>query len=304
MVDARTPLPRPALLRGGALTAAALLLGCAACGSGGAADDGGGDGAGPAVVATTTWQAAFARAAGAEDVTVIVPASVQHAPDYEPRPSDLAAVADAEFVLYSPFESFAGQITEAAGSGAEAVEVNADNSPEVVTAEVEKLGERFGTAEAAREWLAKFDAVRAELREDVEADWPGGERPAAVAQVYAGWAAELAGAEVVGTYGPDQVTPEQVAELSAANPALVLDNAHMSTGAVLPDSGAVEVDVVNYPGEDQDLLALYRANAEAIGAALRGEEAPSPRPGSGGDGGGHEADHDGHGGGGGGGGHR
>ncbi|MDA0567446.1 zinc ABC transporter substrate-binding protein [Streptomonospora sp. S1-112] len=298
MVDARTPLPRAAVLRGGALTAAALLMGGAACGTG-PAPDGGADsgGAGPAVVATTTWQAAFARAAGAQDVTVIVPASVQHAPDYEPRPSDLAAVAGAEFVLYSPFESFAEQITEAAGADAEAVEVNADNSPDVIAAEVAELGERFGTAEAAREWLAEFDSVRARLREDVEADWPGGERPTAVAQVYAGWAAELAGAEVVGTYGPDQVSPQEVAELSGAEPDLVLDNAHMSTGAVLPDSGAAEVDVVNYPGEDQDLLAVYRSNAEAIGAALRGEEPPGPGADGGGHGGGHD-DHDGHGGGG------
>ncbi|WP_395365701.1 hypothetical protein ACHGLA_32410 [Streptomyces sp. YH02] len=46
----------------------------------------------PVVVATTTWEGAFAKAAGAEDVTVIVPQSVHHAPDatsvgtYGPEP--------------------------------------------------------------------------------------------------------------------------------------------------------------------------------------------------------------------------
>ncbi len=224
----------------------------------------------PVVVVTTTWEGAFAKAAGAEDVKVIVPQSVHHAPDYDPKPSDLAAVAKADFVLYAPFEPYAAKIKEAAGSKAKLVEVNLDNDPEKVNAEVGKLGKLFGTEDAAAKWKIGFDTEYAKLNKEVQAAWPGGRSPSAVTQVFTAWSAKLAGVTVVGTYGPEPVTPAQLADLSAKKPALVLDNAHMSTGTVLPDSGAKQVKIVNYPGEDLDLLPVYRNAAAELKKAMGG----------------------------------
>ncbi|GAA4787095.1 hypothetical protein GCM10023329_42550 [Streptomyces sanyensis] len=224
----------------------------------------------PAVVVTTTWEGAFAKAAGAEDVTVIVPQSVHHAPDYDPKPSDLTAVAQADFVLYAPFEPYAEKIKEAAGSSAKLVEVNLDNDPDKVKAEVDKLAALFGTADAATRWKKTFDTEYGKLNKDVRAAWPGDRSPVVVSQLFTVWAAKLAGVSPAGTYGPEPVTPAQLAELSAKKPALVLDNAHMSTGTVLPDSGAEQVKIVNYPGEDLDLLAVYRDAAAGIKKAMGG----------------------------------
>ncbi|MEU5692358.1 zinc ABC transporter substrate-binding protein [Actinosynnema sp. NPDC020468] len=224
---------------------------------------------GPKVVATTTWEAGFAKAAGALDVTVIVPKSVVHAPDYDPKPSDLATVAKADFVLYAPFEGFATKITAAAGSSAKTVEVALDNDRDKVKAEVLRLGELFGTRSAAEKWTAAFDTEYARLADEVKAAWPGGRRPTVVAQAFVGYAAALAGAEVLGTYGPAPVTASQVAELSAKQPGFVFDNAHMSTGTVLPDTTAKQVSIVNYPEDDLDLLGVYRVNAKSIAEALR-----------------------------------
>ncbi|MFI8275746.1 metal ABC transporter solute-binding protein, Zn/Mn family [Streptomyces sp. NPDC085929] len=222
----------------------------------------------PVVVVTTTWEGAFAKAAGAEDVKVIVPQSVHHAPDYDPKPSDLAAVAKADFVLYAPFEPYAAKIKEAAGSKAKLVEVNLDNDPDKVKAEVVKLAGLFGTQDAATKWKTGFDTEYGTLNKDLQAAWPGGKSPSVVTQVFTGWASKLAGATSVGTYGPEAVTPSQLAELSAKKPSLVLDNAHMSTGTVLPDSGAKQVKIVNYPGEDLDLLPVYRNAAAELKKAM------------------------------------
>ncbi|AXE23885.1 ABC transporter substrate-binding protein [Streptomyces globosus] len=273
---ARTRVRIPSLL---ALSAAALALvtGCGGNSTGGAENGttsspaaSGAPKAGrkPVVVVTTTWEGAFARAAGAEDVKVIVPQSVHHAPDYDPKPSDLAAVAKADFVLYAPFEPYAAKIKEAAGSEAKLVEVNLDNDPDKVKAEVDKLSGLFGTADAATTWKTGFDAEYGKLAEDLQAAWPGGKSPNVVTQVFTTWAARLAGATTVGTYGPEAVTPAQLAGLSAKKPALVLDNAHMSTGTVLPDSGARQVKIVNYPGEDLDLLPVYRNAAAELKRAM------------------------------------
>ncbi|MFF3013275.1 ABC transporter substrate-binding protein [Streptomyces sp. NPDC057939] len=256
----------PSLL---ALSGALLLS--AGCGSGASSGEAAPSGGGkPVVVVTTTWEGAFAKAAGAEDIKVIVPQSVHHAPDYDPKPSDLAAVARADFVLYAPFEPYAAKIKEAAGSKAKLVEVNLDNDPDAVRAEVAELSRLFGTEEAASRWKSGFDTSYARLNEEVRAAWPGGRSPSVVAQVFTGWSAKLAGATTVGTYGPEAVTPAQLAELSAKKPALVLDNAHMSTGTVLPDSGAKQVSIVNYPGEDLDLLPVYRNAAAELKKAMAG----------------------------------
>ncbi|MFF8835713.1 metal ABC transporter solute-binding protein, Zn/Mn family [Streptomyces sp. NPDC015130] len=253
-----------------ALTAGLPLL--TGCGSEDASKPGDREATGhkPVVVVTTTWEGAFAKAAGAEDVTVIVPQSVHHAPDYEPKPSDLAAVAKADLVLYAPFEPYAAKIKEAAGSKAKLVEVGLDNDPAKAGAEVARLGALFGTKEAAAQFKERLDGEVAKLNGELKSAWPGGKSPSVVTQVFTGWAAGLAGATTVGTYGPEPVTPAQLAALSAKKPGFVLDNAHMSTGTVLPDTGAEQVKIVNYPGEDLDLLAVYRNAATELKKAMSG----------------------------------
>ncbi|MFG2288194.1 ABC transporter substrate-binding protein [Streptomyces sp. NPDC048595] len=262
-----------------ALSAALLLL--TACGgsggSGGSGDKTASEGkggtspsGGPVVVATSSWEAALAKAAGAKHVQYIVPASIRHAPDYDLKPSDLTKVAEADYVLYASFEPFAGRIKEAAGSKAKLVEVNLDNDPAATEAGVTKLGKLFGTEQTATKWNAEFAAQRKKLAEQVKSTWPDGKRPVVVAQAFTTWAAELAGAQLAGTYGPDQVTPAQLSKLSAKKPEFVLDNANMSTGTVLPGSGAEQLSVVNYPGADLDVIGVYRTAAEQMEKAFGG----------------------------------
>ncbi|MFD7547928.1 ABC transporter substrate-binding protein [Streptomyces sp. NPDC059816] len=241
------------------LALSAVLALVTGCGEDSETDgSGGGGGGGAKVVATTTWEGAFAKAAGAEDVKVLVPHSVGHAPDYDPKPSDLTTVASADFVLYAAFEPYAEKIKEAAGSKAKLIEVGLDNDAAKVRAEVERLAGLFGTESAGATWNEEFDTEYARLGKDLKAGWPGGKRPTVVSQVFTTWAAKMAGADTVGTYGPEAVSPKQLADLSAKKPDLVLGNAHMSSGEVLPGSGARQVDIANYPDGDLDLLKVYR----------------------------------------------
>ncbi|GAA2244205.1 metal ABC transporter solute-binding protein, Zn/Mn family [Streptomyces indiaensis] len=252
----------------------ALVLTATACGSDkvDSADSPGTKGSksddAPVVVATTTWEGAFAKAAGAKDVKVIVPSSAQHAPDYDPKPSDLAAVAGADFVLYAPFEPYAAKIKEAAGSSAKLVEVNLDNDADKASAQVTRLGKLFGTEDAAAKWDTSFKSEYGTLQKELKDAWPGGKAPAVVAQVFSLWSAKMTGAQVAGTYGPEAVTAKQLSDLAKEKPAYVFDNVHMTTGEVLPDSGAKQVEIVNYPGKDLDLLAVYKNAADTITKAM------------------------------------
>ncbi len=248
-------------------TLSLLASGCgstddpAPTGSGGTTAD-----QGPKVVASTSWVGAFAKAAGVTDVTVIAPANVQHPPDYDPKPSDLAAVANADYILFAEFDGFAPRLKDAAGGGGQLVPVQLENTPGAIRSEVTRLAGLFGTSTAADTWLTTFDAEYGKLSDQVKAALPD-PAPVAVSQLFVGYWGEFAGLTIAGTYGPQPVTPGQLADLTTKKPTLVLANAHLP-GANPDISGATRVDIVNYPGEDLDLLGVFRTNTERLAAAL------------------------------------
>ena len=265
------------------LVAATLLLG--ACGNGNGDDSSSSDATSestttaagtaestdpaeqPAVVASTSWVAAFAKAAGIEDVTIVAPVDLQHPPDYDPKPSDLAAITDADYVLLAGFEGFADRMTEASGGDAEVITLEVDNHPDTIRANVRSLAETFGTQDAAEAWIEGFDQRVDELGAELDEARPA-EAPTAVAHVFMAYWANLAGIEVVGTYGPQPATAAQLAEFTSAEPDLVLTNAHVPAGAIFDDLASEQVAIRNFPDDSLDLIEVFEANTASILAAF------------------------------------
>ena len=219
------------------------------------------------VVASTTWTGAFAKAAGARNVTVVAPASVPHPPDYDPRPSDLAAVTTADYVLFAPFDAFAPRLRDAAGGDAEMVEMTPENTPATIRREVTRLGELFGTSARATQWLTTFDQRYGELSAQARAAVPQ-PAPTAVSHLFMAYWTEFAGVAGVGTFGPEPVTPGELAELTALEPGLVLANAHLPNTPDVP--GAITVELINFPGADLNLLTVFEANTTRLTTAFPG----------------------------------
>jgi zinc/manganese transport system substrate-binding protein len=96
------------------LIASTLVLAAAGCGD----DDGSGGGGEVAVVATTAIAADLVRRAGGDRVVVdvLVPAGADPH-DYEPRPSDAVALAEADLVVRSggDLDEWLGDLVESAG---------------------------------------------------------------------------------------------------------------------------------------------------------------------------------------------
>ena len=224
---------------------------------------------GPKIVASTSWVAAFAAAAGATDITVIAPSNLQHPPDYDPKPSDLLAVADADYVLLAGFEGFAARLQEAAvGDLDKVVMVMTENSPATIRAEVTRLAELFGTQAAAEAYLANFDQEYERLSTALQAE-VGGTKPVIVTHLFMTPWVHFAGLEPAGAYGPAPLTPAELKTLADAQPQFVFENAHMGGGdPVVEATGATKIDLLNFPGEDLDLLKVFATNAERISAAL------------------------------------
>lgn len=224
----------------------------------------------PKVVVSTSWVGAIAKLAGATDITVVAPSSAQHPPDYDPKASDLAAVAGADYVLIAGFEGFAERMKDAAGSDAKVETVTPDYDPAKVKAEVDKLAKLWGTtAEATANveaYTSDYEAAATDLQATTKA-----KPETIVAQAFvAGWTA-FAGFTPAGVYGPEPTTASKVAELTALNPTLVFENSHMGGGAeIASSSGAQLVNLVNFPGDDLDLMPVVEQNAELITEAISG----------------------------------
>lgn len=221
------------------------------------------------VVASTSWVAAFAKLAGATDVSYIAPNNVQHPPDYDPKPSDLAKVADAQFVLLAGFEGFAQRLKDASGSKAKVEVVATEFDPAKLKAEVMRLAGVLGTDMAAAEknvaaYAAFYDKAAADLKAKL-----AGKTPVVVAQAFvANWVV-FAGFTPAGTYGPMPPTASQVSELTSLKPTYVFENVHMGGGTeIAAAANAKKIDLVNFPGDDLDLTKVVAKDAELIAAAF------------------------------------
>ncbi|MDO4769787.1 MAG: ABC transporter substrate-binding protein [Brachymonas sp.] len=227
----------------------------------------------PRVVASTSWVAAFAKAAGIQDVALVAPANLQHPPDYDPKPSDLAAIAQADYVLVAGFEGFAQRMKEASGSRAEVINVRVDNQPANIKKQVMALAEKFGTQQAAAAWIARFDQRVAALEKEIAAAVPK-PAPRVVAQFWMAYWVPFASMELVGTYGPRPVTASELAKLSALKPDVVIINAHVQGGNLFNDLPAKKIVLHNFPPANNiDLIAIFEGNARAIIEAMK---APKP----------------------------
>ena len=196
------------------LALAALLAGCGESSRGG--------GGKLRVVATTEQLADFARQIGGDRVAVdtLLPAGVDPH-DYEPRPSDARAIADADVVLRSggELDAWLGDLVESAGGDAEVVAVGDAigargedphwwQDPRNVVRAAGVIGERLGAREGARAYAARVRRVDAAI-ERCMAAIPRARRKLVTNHDAFGWFAERYGIEVLGTIIPGGSTSAQ-----------------------------------------------------------------------------------------------
>ena len=138
-------------------------------------------------------------------------------------------------------------------------------------AQIMTLADAFGTKDVAEERARELEDGLTAVSKKLKADL-GDRKPVIVAHLFAAEWAGFAGLQPAGTYGPEPITASKTAELAALKPAFVFENRHMagSGAAVAGASGAKVVELINFPGDDLDLIKVAEQNADAIRTALTG----------------------------------
>ena len=222
----------------------------------------------PAVVASTSWVGAFARAAGAMQVSVLAPPGLVHPPDYDPRPSDLLALSRASLVLVAGYEAFLPRLREALGAKAQLLTVNTTHDPQVIRRESEAIAAVLGTQAKARAFADAYDAAwlasATRLRQQTDR-----RKPVVLAQRFMVSWVRLLGVEPAATFGPGPLSLEELRRLKSLAPTLIIDNAHGAPASALAEvTGARRVVLVNFPQGSEGLLEVLQHNTERLQAAL------------------------------------
>ena len=189
----------------------------------------------PRIVATTSWTAAFALAAGAENVHVLAPYEMRHPPEYELAPSDIAILTNAEFVIFAGYEGVVPRIKEAIGSdGPQLVQIATDFSAETIESSVLKVAILIGNENFARRSIDEISAFFSDWRDELKLQGLAG--APVVSHAFHRPLAVRLGAEVVGVYGPAPLEARQIVTLSSLSPRLILDNYHNDVGKPLRET--------------------------------------------------------------------
>ena len=146
--------------------------------------------------------------------------------------------------------------------GAHLVEVYTDNVPPIFKREAMKVSEALGTMDAYRVWEKEFDIQMEEMKAAIDAAYPD---KRAVVHQYLSVYAEWLGFEVVGKFGPGELTPQNLLKLVRLKPAVIIDNWHNISGLPLAESlDCPYVELINFPGHGgtESILDVFDYNRD------------------------------------------
>lgn len=220
---------------------------------------------GPSIVASTSWVGAIAEAAGADDVLVLAPVELRHPPEYDFSPQDIIRASQADLMLWAGYEGFVKNLVEAADIPQDRlIQVQTNNAPDKLSESVASVSRLLGTEDSYGSWKEDLDNLAERMLSGAEDQHTKSTR--AVVQFHHQALARYLGYEVLLVYGPQELTMNDIRDIEALSPDLVIDNWHSPQGAPLQKDGRAYVQLVNFPGpfETSTILEVLHYNAKQL----------------------------------------
>ena len=221
----------------------------------------------PVVVASSSWTAAYAIAAGAENVVVLAPYTMMHPSEYELRPSDIPKLKKAKMVVYAGYEVMTERITTGLNLPPEKlIQVTTDYNYSSIAQSVMELAVLLGTESIAQENLIEIRNAFEEGRNAVKKRRLTGQK-VIVHRFLEPLALEL-GLIPTKVYGPGEPEALDILEVSKLSAAFIIDNRHNPVGLsfrqVLPY--ALYKQLLNFPGHlnTKSLADVIRFNVRQL----------------------------------------
>jgi len=219
----------------------------------------------PRVVATTSWTAAYATAAGADSVHILAPLEMAHPTEYELRPSDVAALQQADLIVYAGYEAMTQQLQSGLGiPESKMLEIRTEYAYSQIESNVMKIAAALETDSIARSNLLRISTLLNEARSALN----GLQGEAVIAQFHTAALVRELGISPVRIFGPSAPEATALAASAKERVTLIIDNYHNPTGRVFKElhPDARYVQFINFPGKDgtHTLEDVLRRNLQAL----------------------------------------
>lgn len=200
------------------------------------------------VAVTNSWTAAYAKAAGVQNVVQLAPADMVHPPEYELKPSDLKTIADSEYLIYAGYEVMMKTVfDQLKKEESKMIKIQTAYDPQQMKNAINSIAEKCGNSSTAQKSNAQIDAFFAEAVDELKKMEMHG-KPVLV-HFHQKAFIESLGFEVAGVFGPAPLKAGDIQKMGGTKPVLIIDNAHNPQGAPLAEvTKAPVVQLVNFPG--------------------------------------------------------
>jgi zinc transport system substrate-binding protein len=201
------------------------------------------------VLATNGWTAAYARAAGVEQVDQLAPSSLQHPAEYELQIADLEKIKKADLIIYAGYEVIIPQIKQSLKlDEKKLLKIETGYTEQQVIEPILKIAGVAGTETVAKSSVERLRKLFAESRVQVEKAGLKG-KPVICHFFYKGFAEEM-GLNPVAVIGPAPLELFNLGELVKKEVVLIIDNAHNPIAQPLTEmkKGVRIVECINFPG--------------------------------------------------------
>ena len=224
------------------------------------------------IIATNSWTAAYALAAGVDDVTVLAPYEMLHPSEYEMRPGDIVRIEKADLVIYAGYEVMIDQIKTGLNLPEEKMlAIVTSYNYEEIERSVMQIAKTQQTEEIAqknlREIKLSLENCRVSFRENGLDTLP-----TLVHFFQQSFAAET-GLNSSAVFGPAPPEPKQILSLTQTGASLIIDNAHNPVGGPMRETieGSKYVELLNFPGlhNTRTLADVIRFNREQLVALYK-----------------------------------
>ncbi|MGL1893174.1 MAG: hypothetical protein OCD02_16185 [Spirochaetaceae bacterium] len=223
------------------------------------------------VITTTSWTAAFAKLAGAENITMLAPMDMKHPPEHEVTIKELQMIKDADYMVFAGYEAMVPRVKQSLGksSNVKLIQIKTFNDFKTIEESVLKIADEIGTMDIALKNLkavkAFFDSWKNELKGKDLTNIP--------VHFHQQKLLRSLGIKPSMVYGPAPPSLGEIKKSLELKPLIIIDNIHNKKAGVFMEQKPTPTIIswINFPGikGTESLLDVLTYNKNELTKVLK-----------------------------------
>ena len=217
-------------------------------------------------LASTSWTAAYAYVGGLDNVKSVSPIDLTHPPEYEILPSDIQNIQNCKAFIYAGYEVMMETLSKNILEDEKKLQIKTFNSLANIKEQATVISEKFNTQEASSKRVKEIEDLFISSKQSIE------EKGIKDIPVYVHFHqnafAKSLGLNVIGVFGPNEITATNIEEISKYDEVLIIDNIHNQLSGPLLEVNkkAMVVSWRNFPNKDEksSLFNMLKRNIEDL----------------------------------------